>query len=384
VHDCLEMWLPILTDCFDCSGTKSRRKRNATRIKGPKVGFGDLGLLVYGGKADETEPTSPTLENSFEKGFDVESNKKSWKKIGAVPLTRNCMNSPLVRHEITTTNGQVDNSLDPMSERYAEIERTHNRFIDILNEAGYLGSIFETQIRRKARETLQEPLADKVLTLTEPISPKKLAWLAEAKSVGQQFQKYGGNGHLNPDVSFLTEEHRRWQKDIQELEQQKKTAGDLQKLLREAEEVEDQMERSMIDAKPKNRRLTKDMLASLIAGKLGRKPKSELAKPALEKIWFHDGLKDKPAQNFRVWTEEDERRLQKKKEGPKEVKDTLLGRTRDRNIIRFVDAIKNVDMEECQIDSLIQQLETAKLAVASKPAETVTVDSTTIVEMDCD
>ncbi len=124
-----------LPDCFNDLG-KSRKTRDTARIKGPTVSFADLGLISVGGKADDTEQSSPMLENAFEKGFNVKSNKKSWKAVGAVPLTRNCMNSDLVRHEITTTNGQIDSSLDPMSERYAEIELNHGRFIDILNQAG--------------------------------------------------------------------------------------------------------------------------------------------------------------------------------------------------------------------------------------------------------
>ncbi len=150
---CMIAWgygCQYLPDYFDYSETKSRRKKKVSKIKGPKVSFADLGLIMFGGKADDTEPTSPMLENPFEKAFKRESNLKSWKAVGAVPLTRNCLNSPLVRHEITTTNGEVDNSLDPMSERYAEIEGRHNQFIEVLNEAGYLGSVFATQIRRKA------------------------------------------------------------------------------------------------------------------------------------------------------------------------------------------------------------------------------------------
>jgi hypothetical protein len=97
-----------------------------------------------------------------------------------------------------------------------------------------------------------------------------------------------------------------------------------------------------------------------------RKPKADLSKTALEKMWFGDGtglkgLESKPVMNYQKWTEEDEARLQKKKRRcKKEIKDTLL--------------------RESKIDSLIEKLEAAKL---SKPASGVTMDSKRLDVMDC-
>jgi hypothetical protein len=361
-----------LPECDNDVGTKLRRKRATTKMKAPKVAFADLGLIIFGGKADDTEPTSPMLENAFLKGFNHKSNNKSWKAVGAVPLTQKCMSSPLIRHEITTTNGLVDSSLDPMWERYTMIESNHNRFINILTEAGYLGSVFEAKIRRKARETLPEKLDATAIALTEPLSPSKLAWLAEAKTTGQTFYRMGGNGIMNVDVCFFKEQYKRSLKAIHELEEAKENASDLQKWQREAEETREKMKCLEIKEKAGNRRLLKDKLVSLIAGKLGRKPKSDLSKTALEKMWFDDRLKDEPTERFRVWTEEDEAKLQEKKQGPKHIKYTLLGRTRERNIIRFIDSINNVPMTEQQIQELIQKLEDAKLSTAVERSEQVT------------
>jgi late competence protein required for DNA uptake (superfamily II DNA/RNA helicase) len=89
-------------------------------------------------------------------------------------------------------------------------------------------------------------------------------------------------------------------------------------------------------------------------------------------MWFDDRLKDEPTERFRVWTEEDEAKLQEKKQGPKHIKYTLLGRTRERNIIRFIDSINNVPMTEQQIQELIQKLEDAKLSTAVERSEQVT------------
>jgi hypothetical protein len=372
-----------LPECVVNDVGKSRRKRATTKIKGPKVGFADLGLVVYGGKADLADPSSPMLEDSYDKGFNHKSNEKSWKAVGAAPLTRKCMSSPLIRHEITTTHGLVDNSLDPMSERYAAIESNHNRFIKILDEAGYLGSVFTAEIRRKAREALSNKLDTTVIAhLTEPLSPSKLKWLADAKTTGQTFMRMAGNGTMNIDVCFFKAQYKQSLKDIQELEEAKENVGDRQKWLTEAEETREKMKRSMIEEKVGNRRLLKDMLVSLIAGKLGRKPKSDLSKTALEKMWFDDGLKDEPTEQFRVWTEEDETKLQELRQGPKHIKDTLLGRTRERNITRFVDSINNVPLTVQQIEEIVQKLEDAKVSAASEPTDQVTIKFDTADEID--
>jgi hypothetical protein len=85
-------------------------------------------------------------------------------------------------------------------------------------------------------------------------------------------------------------------------------------------------------------------------------------------MWFDDGLKDDPPEQFRVWTEEDKAKLEKMKQGPKHIKDKLLGQTWERNIIRLVDSINNVPISVPQIEVLIQKLEDAKLSTASEPS----------------
>jgi hypothetical protein len=47
---------------------------------------------------------------------------------------------------------------------------------------------------------------------------------------------------------------------------------------------------AQIEEKVGNQRLLKDMLVSLIGGKLGQKPKSDQSKGALEKKWLDNGL----------------------------------------------------------------------------------------------
>jgi hypothetical protein len=109
-------------------------------------------------------------------------------------------------------------------------------------------------------------------------------------------------------------------------------------------------------------------------------PKSDQSKLALEKMWFDDGLKDKPTKKFQVWTELNEAELQETRQGPKDIKDTLLGRTRERNIIRFLDSVNTVTMTVQEIEGLIQKLDDAKVSAASQPSKEMTIKFETVLD----
>jgi len=57
-----------------------------------------VGLLVFGG----TDPVTGCdgYKDAFAEAFPIERNKAVWKKVGAVPLTRNCVNHPKVQREL--------------------------------------------------------------------------------------------------------------------------------------------------------------------------------------------------------------------------------------------------------------------------------------------
>jgi hypothetical protein len=61
----------------------------------------------------------------------------------------------------------------------------------------------------------------------------------------------------------------------------KRNAITLQNLLMEAEEAHDKIKRLGIELRAGNKKLMKTIMVSLIPGKLGRKPKPDLSKPAL-------------------------------------------------------------------------------------------------------
>jgi hypothetical protein len=56
-----------------------------------------IGLVVFGGEDPET---GLIVGSAFLKGFSTLHNIKAWEKVGAVPLSRKCLQSPKVRRSI--------------------------------------------------------------------------------------------------------------------------------------------------------------------------------------------------------------------------------------------------------------------------------------------
>ena len=177
------------------------------KAKEPRIGFRHLGLLVFGGKIDKEVSSSPVLTNAFQKAWNPDNILKGWKRVGAVPLTRNCVNHPLVRHQITTTNGEVDTSLDPKAEEYAKIEGELDTLISILNRDGLNGNVFEAKISRARREALEKSLSANNIICTAPISPERAKYIASSGNAGQNFRLMGGSGMMSADIAFMGKEN---------------------------------------------------------------------------------------------------------------------------------------------------------------------------------
>jgi hypothetical protein len=85
------------------------------------------------------------------------------------------------------------------------------------------------------------------------------------------------------------------------------------------------------------------MLHIIIIEKQGKKPLSTLNKADLEMMWFSNETGGKRApEDFeleKMWMEDHEEQLQKIKESPQDMKDTMLGRTQEVNVIRFINEL---------------------------------------------
>ena len=56
-----------------------------------------VGLVVFGGSDPETELI---VRSAFQEGFNHAQNIRAWEKVGAVPLSRKCLESKKVRRSI--------------------------------------------------------------------------------------------------------------------------------------------------------------------------------------------------------------------------------------------------------------------------------------------
>ena len=81
----------------------------------------DLPLLVFEGKYHGI--TDVACRDAFTEGFSINENLNLWKKCGAVPLTRLCLLSDMVRHEeVVEPDGTVDVDTDPEGKMLADLE----------------------------------------------------------------------------------------------------------------------------------------------------------------------------------------------------------------------------------------------------------------------
>ena len=98
----------------------------------------DLPLLVFGVKYDGI--TDVSCRYAFTEGFSINANLNCWKKCGAVPLTRSCLLSDIVHHEVVfEPDGTVDIYTDPEGKILADLEFQNKACFNILTLKGFNG-----------------------------------------------------------------------------------------------------------------------------------------------------------------------------------------------------------------------------------------------------
>jgi hypothetical protein len=98
----------------------------------------DIPFLVFGGKEGEIE-----LRDAFAHCFGTEHNLRVWKRIGAAPLTRQCLLDEKVRHEIVRdAQGVIDVDTDPKVARVLEFVAHNTLCCDLLLGEGFDGDRF--------------------------------------------------------------------------------------------------------------------------------------------------------------------------------------------------------------------------------------------------
>ena len=260
-----------------------------------------IGLLVFGGVDPETN--IECCSNAFEDAFNKKKCLDAWKKVGAAPLTRACLDSKKVRHEL----GE-DESEDPLALVYRNMQIRNDCCVKWLNMHGFKGDFLQASIDIKQHSVKAK--------LTVPNSKERIQLLKNAKSHGDIFQIAGGD-HVTGDDFFASAKLKTNEKEVAKLKTEKKVK--LEKQNREEKGL-------------------KILEANL--------PMDQLKKPDLETLllWYGIPKKDHPKGNeakctlwtqlkakrspplIEKWTDEDEKKLVDLQNDNIDMKDTALGR----------------------------------------------------------
>jgi hypothetical protein len=131
-----------------------------------------VGLVVFGGCDPETELI---VRSAFQEGFNHAQNIRAWEKVGAVPLSRKCLESKKVRRSI----GDGDDEQQAL----VYLIQEHNTLACTgLTLAGYNGDHMK----------LTAKPASSTKVITNPHTQERIELLSEAKSMGKSSLQRGG------------------------------------------------------------------------------------------------------------------------------------------------------------------------------------------------
>lgn len=232
-------------------------------------------------------------------------------KVGAAPLTRKCLESPSVQHEM----GE-DGDDDPMLMLYRNVQQRNDMCNHHLNVLGF-SSLLQAKIKEK-RKSVRE-------SLTVPHSKERIEALAKASTHGDKFYVMGG-GHQTHDDIFKAAELNNRKREIGQLEKEKVLRLDMERREREAVAI---LEKELPVSQ-----LTNAHLEKLLAWHGVQKNKMGKADERRQK-WMVMKDQKKPPPQFEKWTEEDERKLEELKSSEINISDTALGRLQQTNMRQF-------------------------------------------------
>ena len=107
--------------------------------KSTSANIGMIGMFVFGGIDPET---GNEYKDAFQAGFSKEQNLSAWRKVGAAPLTRACLQDEQVRHDVCKNDEE-----DPMSAKLRKIQAMNNSSVYFLNSLGYNGDALMAKLQ---------------------------------------------------------------------------------------------------------------------------------------------------------------------------------------------------------------------------------------------
>jgi hypothetical protein len=166
------------------------------------INMTDIPLIIFGrtvtgkNKANGKNMTT-TLRDAFAESFSKEKCKACWEKVGAVPLTRHCLKSEGVRHELVVDeNGVIDMDGNPTAVYLQSLEAHNKLCCDILLSNG-----FDSNPLRKKAPVIKKDSATAPVTV--PMSRERQDAIQNARTAGQLFHATKGD-HIGTDDFFGT------------------------------------------------------------------------------------------------------------------------------------------------------------------------------------
>lgn len=162
-----------------------------------------VGLIVFGG----TDPDTgfKVEECAYSRGFSTEACLNAWAKVGAAPLTRQCLKDKQVRREL----GDGDKEFD---ECIIAIQVANDIATHALTEGGFCGEFLAAKI---------EPSKVQRRPLTQPLSKERIEAISHCATHGELFHVTNGN-HLMTSDFFKAQEMKKRRVQIADQERVKK------------------------------------------------------------------------------------------------------------------------------------------------------------------
>lgn len=295
-----------------------------------------VGMVVFGGRDSETGLV--VKRNAFEDGFSRDKCQRAWAKVGAVPVSRECLNDKKVRKSI----GDGDEEHDELCRA---IQLANQLAVHTLEEFGYDGSPYKDEIKKR----------EKKINVTEPHTLERQLLVAKATTAGKKFTATNAS-HLTAVDIFVGAEYGYREKEHKRLMAEKK------RRLR-AMAIEERALHLWNNTKEGSKLRVKDVEDLLAWHKV--KKVGDMSKDEKFKAWEEIARKGTVPPKCDRWTDEDEMALIESARMDLGVADTALGRLRARKKADFVRtarkftpeewdamcAARNLDMAADQVDN---------------------------------
>ncbi len=264
------------------------------------------GLLVFGGVDPETD--LGILSAFAELGFSRERCLESWRKIGAVPLTRLCLDDPQVRKSID------------FDKEYAllvnSVQEANEYAVYSLTEAGYDGSQLQAVVAVRPAD------ARSTGPITQRMSKECIELLARANTHGKKFFATGGS-HVCSDDFFKAQSLLARDDELAEKEALKKTLQHKAEIAAKGMAIV--AEKAALFETNNYKDVSSKELDVLMQWYDVEK-RQGMKKPDKVAVWKDIRLSGKAGPVVHNWNDEDEQQLMRIKNREVDMSETYLGR----------------------------------------------------------